>query len=62
MLDSARKYVEGQWRNIPYSARKVKLRATKQFYLSMLRKKNGQQVDKKVIEKKRETAGIEIQQ
>jgi len=62
VLDSARKYVKGQRRNVPYSERKVKLRATKQFYLSILWKKDSRKVDEKAIEKKRETAGIEMQQ
>ena len=45
VLESARKYVEGIRRNIPYSTEKVKLRAKKQFYLGMLRKREGQRID-----------------
>ena len=49
VLESAWKYAEGMKRNVPFSARKVKLRAQKQFYIAMIRKRNGRRIDEQAL-------------
>ena len=49
-------------RNIPYSAKKVKLRAKKQFYLGMIRKREERRIDEYALKKKQEIAKIEIKE
>jgi len=62
VLDSARRYVEGIRKNIPYSIKKVTLRATKQFYKGLLRKLDSRRVDEEALRKKGEIAKITLQE
>ena len=62
VLESAWKYIEGIRRNVPYSAKKIKLRAKKQFYLGMLRKREGRRIDKYALKKKQEMVEIEVKE
>ena len=59
VLDSARKYVEGMKRNVPYSKKKMKLRAKKNFYISRLKQLDGRRIDKQAMRRKQEIAEIE---
>ena len=52
VLDSAWRYVEEIRKNIPYSIKKVTLRAAKQFYKGLLRKLDGRRVDEEALRKK----------
>ena len=62
ILDSVWKHIEGMKRNVPFSATKIKLRATKQFYITMIRKRMGRRIDEQALQWKRKTAGIDLKE
>ena len=49
-------------RNIPFSVTKIKLRATKQFYIAMIRKRMGRRIDEQALQRKRKIAGIDMKE
>ena len=62
VLNSARKFVEGHKRNVPYSQKKVQLRATKLYYKALIRKRQGGRINEGALEKKRRMAKLEIEE
>ena len=59
VLDAARKHVEGYKRGLPFSLRKIQLAAAKQYYERSIKLRNGRNIDKIALEKKRVLAKIE---
>ena len=49
-------------RNVPFSVRKIKLRAQKQFYIAMIRKRNGRRIDEQALQRKQRTEGIDLKE
>ena len=58
VLNSARKYVEGNKRNVPYSQRKVQLRMKKQYYRGLVKQRQGARIDQGALNKKKRMAKI----
>ena len=46
-------------RNVPYSEKKVKMRAKKNFYISRLKQLDGRRIDEQAMRRKQEIAEIE---
>jgi len=60
VLDSARKYFEGNIRTVPLSSQKMKRRTVLLYYKALKNKAAGKNVDEEMMERRRLILGIEV--
>jgi len=60
ILESARKYVEGNIRIVPSSSQKIKKRTALLYYKALKNKAAGKNVDEEMMERRRLILGIEV--